>query len=176
MRKYIYISFLFLLFGSLVITSCSDSGTSMIEDITVMEDSLFNSEDASFDKDKAQALVDAYENFCSKYPKNEKCPEYLFRAGDLSKGLRQSNKALEFYQKVHKEYSDHEKAPLALFLQGFVYENDLGDYQNAKIIYEKFVDQYPDHHMAQDAEFSLKNLGKTPEQLLMEFQQKQDTI
>ena len=142
----------------------------MIEE---MENALFNAEDATFDKAKAQALVAAYEDFYKEHPDDPKSAEFLFRAGDLSKGLREANKAVALYKIVNEDFPEYEKSPLALFLQGFIYENDLGDYANAKVIYESFLEKYPDHEMAKDAKFSLQNLGKSPEELLKEFQLKE---
>lgn len=57
---------------------------------------------------------------------------------------------------------------------GFVYENDLNDLENAKQTYEAFLQKYPnDPDFADDAQMALKNLGKSPEELIKEFEQNQ---
>jgi len=38
------------------------------------------------------------------------------------------------------------------------------------MLYREFLQKYPNHEFADDAELSLKNLGKTPEELLEQFQ------
>ena len=70
-------------------------------------------------------------------------------------------------------YPDFDKTPQCLFLKGYIYENNLGDLDMAKSLYEEFLQKYPDDDFADDAEVSIKNLGKTPEQLIKEFEEKQ---
>jgi len=41
----------------------------------------------------------------------------------------------------------------------------------AEEIYKKFLELYPDNDFADDAEISLKYLGKSPEELIEIFQQ-----
>ncbi len=60
-----------------------------------------------------------------------------------------------------------------MFLKGYVYENDLRDLETAKKIYEEFLVKYPDDEFADDAEISIKNLGKSPEELIKEFEEQQ---
>ena len=52
-----------------------------------------------------------------------------------------------------------------------MYENNLGDLNAAKSIYEQFLEKYPDDEFADDAAVSIKNLGKTPEELIKEFEE-----
>jgi TolA-binding protein len=47
----------------------------------------------------------------------------------------------------------------ALFLTGFVYSEQLQDYDMAKEAYQKVVENYPDCDLADDAKFMLENLG-----------------
>jgi tetratricopeptide (TPR) repeat protein len=54
---------------------------------------------------------------------------------------------------------------------GYVYENNLGELAKAEEIYKKFLELYPDNDFADDAEISLKYLGKSPEELIEIFQQ-----
>jgi hypothetical protein len=65
-----------------------------------------------------------------------------------------------------------------LFLQGFVFENEVGNVDAAREKYHQFLKQYPDHKIAEDVRTSLRNLGKTPEQLVQEFmaQQQMDSL
>jgi TolA-binding protein len=67
----------------------------------------------------------------------------------------------------------HAQAPAALFLSGFIYENDLGDLEKAKAAYEDFIKRYPtDTSYLDDVQVSLKNLGKSAEELIREFEKK----
>ena len=62
-----------------------------------------------------------------------------------------------------------EKKPKA-----FVLENQINDYDQAKNTYEVFIEEYPDHPMRDDAEYSIKNMGKSPEELIKEFEANQE--
>jgi TolA-binding protein len=60
-----------------------------------------------------------------------------------------------------------------MFLKAFVYEDQLHDLNKAKKYYEEFLEKYPDSDFADDARISLQNLGKSPEELIKEFEEKQ---
>ncbi len=53
-------------------------------------------------------------------------------------------------------------------------KTSLRDLDECKKYYEEFLEKYPESDFADDAEMSLKNLGKTPEELIMEFEKNQN--
>ena len=55
---------------------------------------------------------------------------------------------------------------LALFLKGFLLENDLKKPEKAKEIYESFMQKYPNHAMAKDVNFLIQNLGKSDKEII----------
>ena len=77
----------------------------------------------------------------------------------------QINQALDFYKKIIAEYPDGKRAPESLFMLGFIYANDLKKYDQAKKYYTEFIQKYPKHELADDAQYELKNLGKDLNQL-----------
>jgi len=50
------------------------------------------------------------------------------------------------------------------------YATDFKNNGKAKELYELFLEKYPEHDFADDAQFSLQYLGKSPEELMMEFE------
>lgn len=126
-------------------------------------------------KDLAVALLEAYEVYGEKFPNYTNAAEYTFRAGEIAMNLNHTAQSIKLFTKVYDEYKDYEKRPYALFMKAFVLENQAMNFPEAEIHYKKFVKDYPDHPMADDAEYSLKNLGKTPEELIREFE-RQDSI
>ena len=58
-------------------------------------------------------------------------------------------------------------------MQGFVNENLLMDMDKAKYHYERFIKEYPNHALAKDTKVLIENLGKTPEELIKSFQEKE---
>lgn len=124
-------------------------------------------------KPLAEELVKIYTDFVTTFPKDTLCPEYLFKAADVSRGLGRALHAVELYVKLIDKYPNSEKAPLALFLQGFIFDNELNDDKKAAELYESFIKKYPNNKFVKDAEFSIKNLGKSDEQLIEEFEKNQ---
>ena len=101
----------------------------------------------------------------------------LLRAAGLAKAVENPTKAIELYSKVSEGLPQHAKAPSALFMQAFIYENDLGEMQKAKTTYESFLQRFPnDPDFADDAQNALKMLGKSPEEIVKEFEKMQQEV
>jgi hypothetical protein len=121
----------------------------------------------------SEEFIEISEGYASLLRDGDKKADLLSKAAGLAKSIGNFNKSVQLYYQVSKDMPDHAKARTALFMQGFIYENDLADPVRAKSIYEDFLKRYPaDADYADDVEMSLKNLGKSPEQLLKEFEQK----
>jgi len=167
---------LIILLASLVgLASCQWSGQKsgmrvLNDSIAMLENEIFNPEKDKLDRAKAVELIDLYQKVAKEYPESDSAPEYLFKAGDISINVQNANKTLMIFDEILIDYPDYKKAPTVLFLKAFVYDDQLQDYANAKKYYELFLEKYPDSEFADDAEISLKNLGKTPEELIEEFQ------
>jgi TolA-binding protein len=56
-------------------------------------------------------------------------------------------------------FPDSEKAPFSIFMQGYIYANELINHDSASVLYRKFIDLYPDHEMLESVKFELKYLG-----------------
>ena len=172
MKKYIISSLLILCF----VWSCSESpkeNTMSVEDRLALIEQIENEsfgQNGEFNKTKALGLVNNYAIFAKENPEDERSASFLFKAGDISMGLENAELAISYFDQVINEYPDFEKVPYCMFLKGFVYENNLKDLDNASSAYREFIKEYPDHDMTEAAKFSLQNLGKSPEQLIREFE------
>lgn len=120
------------------------------------------------------AMVDGlladYEGYAATYPDDTMGAVYLFKAADFYRYMHKPLKSIGLYQKIYDNYPSVSKHPYALFLQGFIFENEAGNPTTAKAIYEKFLVEFPNHPIAKDVRVTLNNLGKTPEQLIQEFE------
>jgi len=120
------------------------SKAEVIDAINTAEKNLYGDKsNLEFDKDKAQDLVNTYNVFTGK---------------------------VSVYGRIVKDYPNFDKVPHSLFLQGFSHENDLKNLPQAKVAYEDFLKRFPDHELADDVQFSLTNLGKTPEEIIEGFE------
>lgn len=75
--------------------------------------------------------------------------------------------AIEDYRSFLNLFPESEKLPNVKFLIAFTYHNNLNDLENAKKEYKEFIKQYPDSPLKVSAEFELKNIGKSIEEIEM---------
>lgn len=150
-----------------------DTRTSLQDSITTSENKMFNNQETRITKEDAISLIGFYEKYADEFPEDSLAPVYLFRASDISMNLQQPVKTIDLFNKIMTKYPDYEKTPSVMFLKAFVYEDQLHDLSKAKKYYEEFLEKYPDSDFADDAKISLQNLGKSPEELIKEFEEKQ---
>lgn len=153
-----------------LLIACSSPQEKKEAQIKTLEDELF-SDETTIDKIKADDLIEAYISFTDEYPDDPKAAGQLFKAADMSMNMNKPHQAIQLFNRILKDYPDFEKAPQSLFLKGYVFENNLNDLESAKRVYTEFLEKYPDDDFADDAEVSIKNLGKTPEELIREFEE-----
>ena len=124
-------------------------------------------------KEEVIQLVDEYILFAKQNPNDSQSPEFLFKALDMAvgTGVGGSQKAIEIANVLIEKYPDFEMTPMAMYIKGFVYENMIGDLQNAEMTYRNFIEKYPDNPMVEDVKSTLENLGLTPEELIRKFEE-----
>lgn len=123
-----------------------------------------------------ELAVNAYANFAEAFPTDSMAPDYLFKAAEVASSIRLTQPAINYFDKLLKQYPNHKKAPIALFLKGFIYENDLHELGKANTIYNEVIKLYPKSKFAADAQACINNLGKSPEDLIKEFEEKNKSI
>lgn len=156
-----------------VFSACEPANEKDAAKITASEDALFAADEGYIDKDKALNLVDQYVAYADNYPDDSLSAEYIFKGAEFCLNLGEGQRAVVLYDRVISEYPDFRKAPECLFLKAYVYENYLGDLEMAKTIYTEFLERYPNNEFADDAQISITNLGKTPEELIQLFEEQQ---
>lgn len=133
-------------------------------------EAVLNKDTNAMDRNKTAKLMEAYAVYAERFPNYENAADRMFKAGELAMGLGHKVQAIKYFEKVYNEYKDYEKRPYALFMKAFVLENQAMQYDQAKEVYEQFIAEFPNHDMADDAEYSIKNMGKSPEELIREFE------
>ena len=154
----------------LIMSGCSPSHDKQVARITELEKRLFSPEAVSFDKTKADSLIEMYDLFVQKFPKDTLSPGYLFRAANVAMNMENSGKSLALFDQYIQQYPDQPKTPMCLFFKAFIYENQTRDLDKARETYLLFIEKYPAHEFAEQSQLALKNLGKTPEMLVKEFE------
>jgi TolA-binding protein len=120
----------------------------------------------------ANELVAAYIDYAENFKKSAEAPDYLFKAADISLNINKSREALDLYNRIIYQYPDFKKVPECLFLVAYIYENYEQNFGKAKEVYEMFIAKYPNHDFADDAAISIQNMGKSPEELIRMFEEK----
>jgi tetratricopeptide (TPR) repeat protein len=157
---------------SVSLISCGDSRKDYLTKIETLEKELSNDSIKAANVNKVYNLHIAYNGFADKFPNDSLAPVFLFRGGDMCIGLKWKKQAIEFFERVRNEYPDYKRTPDALFLEAFVYEDQVKDLAKAGELYRLFIEKYPQHPYAKDAAALLENLGKSPEDLIREFEAK----
>ena len=155
------------------LVSCKPSRDKSTLKIQEMEKSMYNVPVMSFNKSKADSLLKMYDNFVSRFPGDSMAPAYLFRAANLTISTGDGNKALSLLDQFVTNYPSHPKVPVCMFFKGYVYENILKNLDKAKESYLIYIEKYPGDVFVKDARIAIENLGKSPDQIVKEFEQKQ---
>lgn len=138
--------------------------------IDSLENVLFTDSDAPVNPTAGLQLVRAYAKYYQLSAKDSTAISMLFKAAEVSMGIGQGNLAIKYYRMVNEDHAQFHKAPEALFLAGFCAENLNNDTLQARWYYEKFMKQYPNHKLVEDAQFSIVNMGKSDAELIEMFQ------
>lgn len=144
--------------------------------INEVAEHVFNDTTGIIDEARAKQYIAACEAFALIHKGTDKGADYLYKATETLRALRQPEKCLAIYDQLIMDYPEHRRAAQALFLKGFTYDNDLGDYENARKYYEEFLAKYPNDDFASSAQFLLENLGKSDDELLQVLQSKHDSL
>ena len=114
----------------------------------------------------AKNYVNDCEAFALIAPKDSLSPEYLFKAGEVAHTIKSYDKTFELYDWILEKYPDYKKTPTALFLKGYILDNELKKYKDAEKIYNEFLQRYPDSDLVDDVKTLKQYMGKSDEEIL----------
>ncbi|MBK8564750.1 MAG: tetratricopeptide repeat protein [Saprospiraceae bacterium] len=160
----------FMLFTVVFLASCQSGPdkAAMAQNIKAIQSEI--AKDAQPSPEKLVSLQNSLLLYADAFPADSTSVSYLAKAGETARLLQQHDKALEIFDKISKTYPNTKSAAAAMFMKAFTLDNDLKKFDEAKPAYEAFLKQYPNDEFADDAQFLLKNLGKSPEELIKEFE------
>lgn len=121
--------------------------------------------------DASREFIQLAEKLSAKYPQDTMAALPLYRSAEVVRAMNDPVKTAATYQLVYARYPTFSKAAEALFMLGFTYDEDLKDLEKARTVYTDFINKFPAHSFADDAEMLLKNLGKSDEEILKELEQ-----
>jgi outer membrane protein assembly factor BamD (BamD/ComL family) len=166
--------FILLILPGMVLASCSGNREQrkMAGQIKELEAGLYADTAAPVDNSRGMEMIRAYTAYADAYPDDTASAEYLYKGAEIAMNLKMSGMAIEYYKRIQGAYPGWSKVPYCLFLQAFILENQLQQYDQARALYERFAAGYPDHPLADDARMSVQNMGIPLEELIKSWEQK----
>jgi len=142
-----------LLLSVLLLSSCKNNNTQenkivTIEDIYALEGELFNADITKPNLKKAQQLGKFYIEYATANPNDSTAADFLYKAADISMNINDPKLTIALFNKIQKSYPNYKNIPTIMFLRGYVYENQMSDYANARKYYMEFLDKYPNSDFA----------------------------
>lgn len=157
-----------LLTATLIFPGCKSPSEKDSSKITAIEEQL--KDEARPDKAKLVELLNLYTSYADKYPEDTLAQLYLYRGVNLCMGMGNGQKAMVLIDKSINKYPNGSRLAEIVFLKAYVYENYIGRLGKASELYRDFINRFPDHELADDALIAIQNMGKTPEELVKEFE------
>jgi len=129
---------------------------SLLSSIRSLQERLKGVEVSTTTNDReANRFVQKCMLFAKSYPKDSLSKQFIFMAADVSRGLENYGKAIEYWQLYYDTYPDTRLHPVSIFLMGFTYHENIKDQGKAKLYFNKFLKEYPEHELARDAKVFL---------------------
>ncbi len=140
------------------------------------ETDLLNEGNKFIKEKKYEEAAASFQKVIDEYPESKAAAKAMFELAKMYQGKVLKNvgekeslkKAVEYYKRIYEKFPDSEQAPASLFMAGFIEANELKDFDAAKETYNLYLEKYPNGELADDAKIELANLGKSPEEILME--------
>lgn len=144
------------------------------ERLEELRKTTFNETTGVINQAAALELIELAKQYALLLPDDPKAPDWLYQAGEVAGALHDYDTTLTLFQKVNDQYPNYEKASQVLFMRAFTLDNELKRYEEARPLYQEFLQKYPNDEFADDAQFLLENLGKSEEEIIRSFQEKQN--
>jgi TolA-binding protein len=128
----------------------------------------------NFNKEVAENLLVAYDRFIKKDDFYNIHKEYMFKAGELCRGLNRPHDAIRYFNMLLDKDPDYKLAPEALFYKAATVGDMLREHDEAKRLYQEFIDTYPKHPLVESAKGSILIEGQDLEDVIKGFKKKNE--
>ena len=152
-----------VLVAAVLMAACGADREKEIKNISDHEVAL-STIDISMDDSEAVEMLELYRQFAADFPEDSLTPGYLIRAADLCINIGQTEQAISLIDTVLTLYPGYEDIAGCYFMKGYAYDS-AEQYEEAREAYTYFVENYPDHYLANDTRKMLDYLGMTPEEM-----------
>lgn len=147
-----------------------EQAEAILQTIDSLRQQIFDEVTFSVNYGLADRYIKAAGLFSLILPGHPESPQLLLRAAEVSRAIQAYEKAVELLAEINQRYPNSEVNAQAMFLRAFTLDEGLQRYDEARKIYQQFIETYPDDPFADDARFSLDNLGKDVNELIENFE------
>lgn len=138
-----------------------------------MRNAVFANATGTYNTAAALYFIHSCELQALMKPADMNSAKWLNQAAETARAIKNNPKALLLYEWIYTKFPGYDKAPQALFLKGFILDEEMGRKEEARAVYERFIQQYPNDDFADDAQFLLDNLDKDEGEIIRQFEQQQ---
>lgn len=115
-------------------------------------EAVLKAADGDLNVDLGMAMVSEYDAFTEAFPQDSMTIKYWYRAGEVSRNLPgRELYAIAYYSNIHQGFPDHKLADEAVFMTGVCFDQ-LGDKERATKTFTHFLETYPNHEWAAEAQ------------------------
>lgn len=132
-----------------------------------------NTEEGTLDRGVANELVKNYKDYYNQNASDTLAGEYLFRAASVTTALGKPKEAIQLLATYYDNYKTASKRADAIYLMGYLYDNQIGDKEKAREMYQRTIDVFPQSIWAKEAKSAMAIMHMTDEELL-EFLENQN--
>jgi tetratricopeptide (TPR) repeat protein len=126
------------------------------------------------DKAEAAKAIEAFTNLAHYCPGDSVSPVYLVKTAQVARAINNIPQAKVALDKCINDYPNFKDRPAALFLLAQLYDEVvyLNNEQEAKVLYQKIIDEHPKSVWAESAKGAIRFIGKTDKQIMEELKKK----
>lgn len=154
MKHLLYITFALSLLGC---SSPNESDSNRVAEISessnpsILDEVLINP-DGTINIAVSDSAAALYNQAYEANKQDSVAPYYLMKSADIQRHIPgKALLAIKKYAQLAIAYPEHDLAPLATFMMGLTFDENLDDKPRAGLVYQKFIATYPDHEMAPEA-------------------------
>lgn len=159
----------FLLFA---FVSCTQSKETLLKNIKEKEKIIKENKTEVFDKSTAESLRKDYSSFVKRFPEDTLSPYFLHRSAEIALGMNLAEESVKDLDTLIEKYPQYKFLAEAFFFKGFIQENHQKNIDAARQTYSRFLITFPDHPLYEQVKTTIDNLGKSPEEILQGFMDK----
>jgi outer membrane protein assembly factor BamD (BamD/ComL family) len=120
------------------------------------------------------SAIKAFTDFSFYCANDSLAPMFLLKAGQIAEAINNLPQAQLSFEKVIKDFPKYRNRGAAMFLLAHMYDEPalLNDEDKAKQLYIEIINSYPGSDWSNNARAAMDLLGKTDEQIVREFEKK----